>query len=111
MMSFQKEALDMMNNIVHWMKVDDSALKRDKLSGQTATNTMAEPMMLFCLIDQLQTMDPSLANEYSELSTWCIQQILVHIQVPIPLLIDLQFKIYTYLQLHGLSQLLMNFRC
>ena len=81
--SFQKEALDMMNNIVHWMRVDDSALARDKLSGQSATNTMAEPMMLSCLIDQLQTMDPSLANEYSELSTWCIQQILVHIQVPI----------------------------
>ena len=111
MISFQKEALDMMNNIVHWMKVHDSALERDKLSGQTATNTMAEPMMLSCLIDQLQTMDLSLVNEYSELSTWCIQQILVHIQVPIPLLIDLQFKIYTYLQLHGLSQMLTDFRC
>ena len=72
-----------MNNIVHWMRVDDSALGREKLEGQTATNSLAEPMMLTCLIDQLLVMDPSLESEYTALSKWCIEQIFSHIQVQI----------------------------
>ena len=78
---FQKEALEMMKNIIHWVREDDSTLGREKLPGQTATNNMAEPMMLCCLMHQLLTMDPSLASEYNELSKWCIQQVLAHIQV------------------------------
>lgn len=81
MFIFQKEALDMMKNIIHWMREDDSALGREKLPGQTAASSLAEPMMLCCLLDQLQTMDPSVAPDYSELSKWCVQQIFSHVQV------------------------------
>ena len=77
----QKEALDMMENIIHWMREDDSALGREKLPGQTEKSSLAEPMMLCCLVDQLLTMDPSITPDYSELSKWCVQQIISHVQV------------------------------
>lgn len=71
----------MMGKIVHWVYEDDTDLGKPKLVGKQHTSTMAVPMMLLCLIEQLETVDDSLAKDYEHLTKTCIKEILTHIQV------------------------------
>jgi len=72
----------MMDRITYWIKEDNSVVRLGlpPLTGTaTDTNSLAVPMMLLCLIDQLERMDPTLS--YDELADWCLAQTLAHIQV------------------------------
>ena len=71
----------MMTHILHWVRQDDSGLGREKLAGNTPVSTLAVPMMLLCLIDQLTTMDPALAASYDETEQWCLKEVAKHVQV------------------------------
>ncbi|KAL5014051.1 hypothetical protein ScPMuIL_008321, partial [Solemya velum] len=77
---YMEEALKMMGKIVHWVYEDDTDLGKPKLVGKQHTSTMAVPMMLLCLIEQLETVDDSLAKDYEHLTKTCIKEILTHIQ-------------------------------
>ena len=77
----QTEALEMMQRIVDWVRKDDSGLGREKLAGNQPTSSLAVPMMLLCLIEQLVTMDASLATTYSDTEQWCLGQVQKHVQV------------------------------
>ena len=77
----QSEAVEMMDQIVHWVREDPSGLGRPQLPGTPASESMAVPMMLLSLVEQLGEADEELAGNYMELGNWCAQRILQHVQV------------------------------
>ncbi|XP_076448155.1 N-acylglucosamine 2-epimerase-like [Babylonia areolata] len=79
---YRGEAVNMLNQIVHWARQDDSALGRERLSGQTGVSTLAVPMMLLYLTQELTTTmgDPSLTAQYEDAQQWCVTEILKHVQ-------------------------------
>ncbi|XP_064430799.1 N-acylglucosamine 2-epimerase isoform X2 [Mirounga angustirostris] len=77
---YQKEAVEMMDQIVYWVREDPSGLGRPRLPGALASESMAVPMMLLNLVDQLGEADEELAGNYAELGDWCAQRILRHVQ-------------------------------
>ncbi|XP_026909110.1 N-acylglucosamine 2-epimerase [Acinonyx jubatus] len=77
---YQSEAVEMMEQIVYWVREDPSGLGRPRLPGAPASESMAVPMMLLNLVDQLGEADEELAGNYAELGDWCAQRILQHVQ-------------------------------
>uniref|UniRef100_A0AAQ5YNL9 N-acylglucosamine 2-epimerase n=1 Tax=Amphiprion ocellaris TaxID=80972 RepID=A0AAQ5YNL9_AMPOC len=77
----QLEAEQMMEQLIHWVRVDSSGLGRPQLPGDVPTNSMAVPMMLLCLVQQLtEGQGQDVVQKYKELEQWCVQQILHHVQ-------------------------------
>lgn len=81
LVSSQSEAIEMMDQIIHWVREDPAGLGRPQLSGALATEPMAVPMMLLSLVEQLGEEDEELTNMYAELGDWCVHRILQHVQV------------------------------
>ncbi|XP_047703382.1 N-acylglucosamine 2-epimerase isoform X3 [Prionailurus viverrinus] len=79
---YQREAVEMMEQIVYWVREDPSGLGRPRLPGAPASESMAVPMMLLNLVDQLGEADEELAENYAELGDCCAQRILQHVQGP-----------------------------
>ncbi|KAM5196171.1 N-acylglucosamine 2-epimerase isoform 1-T2 [Hipposideros larvatus] len=77
---YQIEAVEMMDQIIHWVQEDPSGLGRPQLPGAPASESMAVPMMLLNLVEQLGESDEELAGNYAELGDWCAQRILQHVQ-------------------------------
>lgn len=77
---YQKEALKMMDAIVHWVREDPSELGRPVLTGAVPHDSMAVPMMLLNLVDQLSEGDAETASRFSELGSWSAQRIIMHVQ-------------------------------
>ncbi|XP_058028385.1 N-acylglucosamine 2-epimerase [Ahaetulla prasina] len=77
---YQREALSMMEAIVHWVREDPSKLGRPQLAGAVPHDSMAVPMMLLNLVDQLSEGDVEVANHFKELDNWSAQKILSHLQ-------------------------------
>uniref|UniRef100_A0A8B9YCP8 N-acylglucosamine 2-epimerase n=1 Tax=Bos mutus grunniens TaxID=30521 RepID=A0A8B9YCP8_BOSMU len=77
---YQNEAMEMMDQIVSWVREDPSGLGRPQLPGAPASESMAVPMMLLNLVEQLGEADEELAGISAELGDWCAQRILQHVQ-------------------------------
>ncbi|KAI3357470.1 hypothetical protein L3Q82_015510 [Scortum barcoo] len=76
----QLEAEQMMQQLIFWVREDPSGLGRPQLPGDAPTNSMAVPMMLLCLVQQLtEGRGQEVVQKYRELGSWCVQQILQHI--------------------------------
>uniref|UniRef100_H0W7H3 N-acylglucosamine 2-epimerase n=1 Tax=Cavia porcellus TaxID=10141 RepID=H0W7H3_CAVPO len=75
-----REATEMMEQIVHWVREVPSGLGRPLLAGTPAAEPMAVPMMLLSLVAQLGAEDEALMHRYAELGDWCTQRILRHVQ-------------------------------
>ena len=73
--------MEMMDQIVSWVREDPSGLGRPQLPGAPASESMAVPMMLLNLVEQLGEADEELAGISAELGDWCAQRILQHVQV------------------------------
>lgn len=71
----------MMEAIVHWVREDPSELGRPQLAGALPHDSMAIPMMLLNLVDQLSEGDGETASRFKELDNWSVQRILSHLQV------------------------------
>ncbi|XP_017260260.1 N-acylglucosamine 2-epimerase [Kryptolebias marmoratus] len=76
----QLEAEQMMEQLICWVRVDPSGLGRPQLPGDVPTNSMAVPMMLLCLVQQVCEGRPDARQKYAELGSWCVRQILQHVQ-------------------------------
>ncbi|XP_010873907.1 N-acylglucosamine 2-epimerase [Esox lucius] len=77
----QVEAAQMMDQLVHWVRVDSSGLGRPQLPGDTPVCSMAVPMMLLCLVQQLtEGRSGEQVDKYQEVGSWCVKQILQHLQ-------------------------------
>lgn len=79
-MHYQREAVEMMDQIIHWVREDPAGLGRPQLSGTLATEPMAVPMMLLNLVEQLGEEDEEMTDKYAELGDWCAHRILQHVQ-------------------------------
>lgn len=66
---------------MHWVKEDPSELGRPDLTGAVPHDSMAVPMMLLNLVDQLSEEDAETASRFRELGSWSAQRILMHVQV------------------------------
>ena len=71
----------MFEKIIYCAQQDDSELTGPKLPGLEPTKRLAIPMMLLCVIDQMESMDPSLSPTCAATADWCVEQILHHVQV------------------------------
>ncbi|KAI2661433.1 N-acylglucosamine 2-epimerase [Labeo rohita] len=76
----QADAESMMDRLIFWVQTDSSELGRPQLPGDPPINSMAVPMMLLCLVDQLTEGRTDVAEKYKDLSMWCVERILQHIQ-------------------------------
>ncbi|XP_076023052.1 N-acylglucosamine 2-epimerase [Genypterus blacodes] len=77
----QAESELMMEQLIHWVRVDSSGLGRPQLPGDIPTNSLAVPMMMLCLVQQLtEGRNQEVVQKYRELGAWCVQQILQHVQ-------------------------------
>ncbi|EPQ07539.1 N-acylglucosamine 2-epimerase [Myotis brandtii] len=70
---YQSEAVEMMDQIVHWVRKDPSGLGRPWLPGAPASESMAVPMMLLNLVEQLGEADKEMVSKYVELDDRCAQ--------------------------------------
>ncbi|KAM6475781.1 N-acylglucosamine 2-epimerase isoform 1-T2 [Liasis olivaceus] len=77
---YQREALTMMEAIVRWVREDPSELGRPQLAGALPHDSMAVPMMLLNLVDQVSEGDVEVASRFKELDSWSAQRILSHVQ-------------------------------
>ncbi|KAM9324214.1 N-acylglucosamine 2-epimerase [Gastrophryne carolinensis] len=77
---YKRAAREMMDQIVHWVREDASGLGRPELPGAEPVNSMAVPMMLLNLVDQLCEEDKAAEKKYEELEDWSVKRILQHIQ-------------------------------
>lgn len=77
----QSDAEQMLDQLVRWVRVDPSGLGRPQMPGDSPVNSMAVPMMLLCLVNQLSEGRPATAQKYSEVGDWSVKQILQHAQV------------------------------
>ena len=71
----------MMEQIIHWVRVDDSGLGRPHLSGMPAAEPLSVSMTVLSLIKELSWDDPALHEKYAELEQWSIDHTLMHVQV------------------------------
>ncbi|XP_027869167.1 N-acylglucosamine 2-epimerase [Xiphophorus couchianus] len=74
------EAEQMMEQLIYWVREDASGLGRPQLPGDDPTNSMAVPMMLLCLVQQLSDGRPETGGKYAELGSWCVSEIQQHVQ-------------------------------
>lgn len=79
---YKNEAILMMDKIVYWVKDDwtEVRLGQPALEGQVPTNSLAVPMMVLCLIDQMEIVYPELSPKYEEIANLCLKQTLSHVQ-------------------------------
>lgn len=77
----QADAESMMDQLIFWVQTDSSDLGRPQLPGDPPINSMAVPMMLLCLVDQLTEGRTDVVEKYKDLSGWCVERIQKHIQV------------------------------
>uniref|UniRef100_A0A8C5R2B8 N-acylglucosamine 2-epimerase n=1 Tax=Leptobrachium leishanense TaxID=445787 RepID=A0A8C5R2B8_9ANUR len=77
---YKREAWNMMDQIVYWVREDPSGLGRPELPGAAPVNAMAVPMMLLNLVDQLTEEDEEAARKYEDLRNWSVERILQHVQ-------------------------------
>ncbi|KAL4622602.1 N-acylglucosamine 2-epimerase [Arapaima gigas] len=76
----QVHAESVMDQLVRWVRVDPAGLGRPQLPGSPPVNSLAEPMMLLCLVEQLAEGRTDVTDKYREVGSWCVQQILQHVQ-------------------------------
>ncbi|KAM8934233.1 N-acylglucosamine 2-epimerase [Pelodytes ibericus] len=77
---YKEEARKMMDQIIHWVRKDPSGLGRPDLAGASLVNSMAVPMMLLNLVDQLSEEDEEAERKYEDLRAWSVERILQHVQ-------------------------------
>jgi N-acylglucosamine 2-epimerase len=73
----------MFDKIIYWVREDptDLRLGLSPLPGVTPVNSMAVPMMLLCVLDQMETMESPMSENYADVADWSLKQVLNHKQV------------------------------
>lgn len=78
--SYKDEALIMMDKIVYWVTKDNTEIIGTPLEGSPVASSLAVPMMVLCIINQIETMDASLAERYSKTTDWAVKEIMKHVK-------------------------------
>ncbi|XP_072178053.1 N-acylglucosamine 2-epimerase-like [Diadema setosum] len=77
---YKTEAVAMMDQLQHWVMVDDSALGRPQLAGSPPVNSLAVAMIFIILVEELAHDDDALRAKYAPLEEWSLKQSMQHIQ-------------------------------
>lgn len=70
-----------MDKIVYWVTKDNTEIIGKPLEGSPVASSLAVPMMVLCIINQIETMDASLAERYSKTTDWAVKEIMKHVKV------------------------------
>ena len=79
--SLQLEAVKMLDQLQHWVCVDDTGLGCPQLMGAPRVNSLSVAMVFLNLLDEVTVNDVSLQEKYAQLEKWSIEQCLQHMQV------------------------------
>lgn len=81
-MKYKDEAVSMFDKIIHWVREDstDVNLGLATLPGVSPVNSLAIPMMLLCVLDQMETMDSTMSQRYDDVAEWSVKRVLAHRQ-------------------------------
>ncbi|XP_022081272.1 N-acylglucosamine 2-epimerase-like [Acanthaster planci] len=77
---YKQEAIKMLDQLQHWVCVDDTGLGRPQLLGAPRVNSLSRGMIFLNLLDELTAGDPALQEKYASLEKWSIEQSLQHMQ-------------------------------
>ena len=72
----------MLNQLIYWIRVDDSELGAPKLPGAPPSQELARPMMLLNVLTEFCGGSSALREKYSGDFDWAVQAILKHVHVP-----------------------------
>lgn len=71
----------MLQQLIHWICIDDSDLGLPRLPGAPPTRELGRPMMLLNVLTEVCGNDVELRDKYSEQFKWCIEAILQHVSM------------------------------
>ncbi len=69
----------MLEQLIYWIRVDDSGLGMVRLSGAISTRELGRPMMLLNVLTEFCGNDQELRKKYSEHFEWSIEMLLLHV--------------------------------
>lgn len=71
----------MLEQLIHWICVDDSSLGVPSLSGAPPTRELGRPMMLLNVLTEVCGNDKEMRTKYFQHFKWSIDAILKHVRV------------------------------
>ena len=71
----------MMDKIIYWVMEDDTEIGTKRLEGSPSSSSLAVPMMVLCIINQIEVMDSSLSEKYNKATEWALKEVMKHIKV------------------------------
>ena len=77
----QAQAEEMLAQLIHWIRIDDSGLGVDKLAGAPPYQELARPMILLNTISEFCGSDLRERERFQEDLKWCRQEILKHVGI------------------------------
>ncbi len=77
--NFQVLAEEMLSQVIHWIRVDDSSLGGDKLEGVPPAEELGRPMMLLNVLTEFCGSNDLLRKRYLDDIEWAVTQILKHV--------------------------------
>ncbi|XP_071784123.1 N-acylglucosamine 2-epimerase-like [Asterias amurensis] len=77
---YKLEAVKMLDQLQHWVCVDDTGLGCPQLMGAPRVNSLSVAMVFLNLLDEVTVNDVSLQEKYAQLEKWSIEQCLQHMQ-------------------------------
>ena len=69
----------MLQQIIYWIRVDDSGLGMVKLPGAPPTRELGRPMMLLNVLTEFCKDDDDLRKKYTEHIEWSVETIQLHV--------------------------------
>ncbi|KAL6038697.1 hypothetical protein STEG23_033132, partial [Scotinomys teguina] len=77
---YQNEAVEMMDQIAYWLRVDSSEVGESSNIRYPDTEVLEVPTLMLRLVDEFQEGDEEMSKKYAEVEDWCVQRILMHLQ-------------------------------
>ena len=75
----QLEAEEMLSQVIHWIRVDDSGLGMPKLEGAPPSEELGRPMILLNVLSEFCGREERLREKYAADLEWSVQAILRHV--------------------------------
>ena len=70
----------MLQQLIHWIRVDDSGLGVPRLAGAPPTRELGRPMMLLNVVSEFCGRDGALREKYRQQLEWSVDTILQHVR-------------------------------
>ena len=71
----------MLQQLIHWICIDDSGLGGARLAGAPPTRELGRPMMLLNVVSEFCGTDTSLREKYRQQLEWSVDTIQEHVRL------------------------------